>query len=204
MPSGGQVILGSRATPIPGGWRYEYALYNMSCDAGIGRLWVSARGSAPANIGFHDVAYTDGDGENNVTRDGTDWPGAYEPLSGRISWEAVPYSTNPNGNGLLWGTLYNFRFDSPRPPITWLVGVSQWKTSAGVYLEAQVPLPLCYANCDGSTLSPILNVQDFSCFLNKFSAGDSYANCDLSTNPPVLNVQDFGCFLNLFALGCFS
>jgi hypothetical protein len=62
--------------------------------------------------------------------------------------------------------------------------------------------PPCYANCDGSTTPPILNVLDFSCFLNKFAAGDPYANCDASTTPPVLNVLDFSCFLNKFAAGC--
>jgi hypothetical protein len=61
---------------------------------------------------------------------------------------------------------------------------------------------VCYPNCDNSTQQPILNVLDFSCFLNKFAAGDSYANCDNSTQPPVLNVLDFGCFLNRFAAGC--
>src|SRR5262249_40357974 len=60
----------------------------------------------------------------------------------------------------------------------------------------------CYANCDGSTTLPILNVLDFGCFLNRFAAGDSYANCDQSTTPPVLNALDFGCFLNRFAAGC--
>ena len=64
------------------------------------------------------------------------------------------------------------------------------------------PAPACYANCDFSTTPPVLNVSDFSCFLNKFAAGDSYANCDGSTTPPVLNVLDFGCFLNAFAAGC--
>jgi len=29
-----------------------------------------------------------------------------------------------------------------------------------------------------------------------------YPNCDNSTTPPILNVQDFGCFLNRFAAGC--
>ena len=29
----------------------------------------------------------------------------------------------------------------------------------------------CYANCDESTTAPVLNVLDFSCFLNKFAAG---------------------------------
>jgi hypothetical protein len=62
--------------------------------------------------------------------------------------------------------------------------------------------PACYANCDGSTTEPILNVADFGCFLTKFAAGDPYANCDNSTTEPVLNVADFGCFLTKFAAGC--
>jgi hypothetical protein len=60
----------------------------------------------------------------------------------------------------------------------------------------------CYANCDGSTATPLLNANDFQCFINKFAAGDSYANCDGSTVPPILNVNDFQCFLNAFATGC--
>ncbi len=61
---------------------------------------------------------------------------------------------------------------------------------------------VCYANCDASTTPPVLNVLDFSCFLNQFAAGNTYANCDASTTPPVLNVLDFTCFLNKFAAGC--
>jgi hypothetical protein len=60
----------------------------------------------------------------------------------------------------------------------------------------------CYANCDGSTTAPVLNVLDFNCFLNQFSAGGAYANCDGSTTAPVLNVLDFNCFLNRFSAGC--
>jgi hypothetical protein len=60
----------------------------------------------------------------------------------------------------------------------------------------------CYANCDGSTAAPILNVADFTCFLQRFAGGDSYANCDGSTVAPVLNVADFTCFLQRFAAGC--
>jgi hypothetical protein len=61
---------------------------------------------------------------------------------------------------------------------------------------------LCYPNCDGSLVPPVLNVLDFNCFLNRFSAGESYANCDGSSTPPVLNVLDFNCFLNAFSAGC--
>jgi outer membrane protein assembly factor BamB len=61
---------------------------------------------------------------------------------------------------------------------------------------------ICYANCDGSTAQPILNVEDFTCFINRFAVGDPYANCDGSTTSPVLNVEDFSCFINAFAMGC--
>jgi hypothetical protein len=60
----------------------------------------------------------------------------------------------------------------------------------------------CYPNCDESTVAPVLNVQDFTCFLQRYAAGDSYANCDNSTIAPVLNVQDFTCFLQSYAAGC--
>jgi hypothetical protein len=60
----------------------------------------------------------------------------------------------------------------------------------------------CYANCDNSTSAPVLNVLDFNCFINRFTAGESYANCDNSTVAPILNVLDFNCFINRFTAGC--
>jgi hypothetical protein len=61
--------------------------------------------------------------------------------------------------------------------------------------------PSCYANCDNSTATPVLNVADFTCFLQRYAAGESYANCDNSTATPVLNVGDFTCFLQRYAAG---
>jgi len=60
----------------------------------------------------------------------------------------------------------------------------------------------CYANCDGSSAAPVLNVNDFTCFLNRYAAGEAYANCDGSSAAPVLNVNDFTCFMNRYAAGC--
>jgi hypothetical protein len=92
-------------------------------------------------------------------------------------------------------------------------GQMKWSTLAGTVggataadftiatLTCGGPAP-CYANCDQSTVAPILNVGDFTCFLQRFAAGDSYANCDNSTVAPVLNVGDFTCFLQRFAAGC--
>jgi hypothetical protein len=71
--------------------------------------------------------------------------------------------------------------------------------------------PPCYANCDGSTVEPVLNVDDFTCFINEYASAGSlpheqqvahYANCDGSTVAPALNVDDFTCFINEYAQGC--
>jgi uncharacterized membrane protein len=60
----------------------------------------------------------------------------------------------------------------------------------------------CYTNCDGSTAPPVLNANDFQCFLNLFAIGDPRANCDGSTVSPTLNANDFQCFIVHFAAGC--
>jgi hypothetical protein len=60
----------------------------------------------------------------------------------------------------------------------------------------------CYANCDDSSAPPLLNVNDFICFINQFASGNPYANCDGSTIAPVLTVNDFVCFQQKFAAGC--
>jgi hypothetical protein len=60
----------------------------------------------------------------------------------------------------------------------------------------------CYANCDASTVAPVLTANDFICFINRFATADPYANCDCSTANPTLTANDFICFLNRFAAGC--
>ena len=82
-----------------------------------------------------------------------------------------------------------------------IAGSGRFMGGASQAYLAVLPAP-CYPNCDASTAPPILNINDFVCFQQKFAAGDSYANCDNSTAAPVLNVNDFTCFLNKFAGGC--
>jgi hypothetical protein len=69
-------------------------------------------------------------------------------------------------------------------------------------LAAWSACPKCRANCDGSVVAPILNVNDFVCFMSTYAAGDAAANCDGSTTVPVLNINDFVCFVGAFAAGC--
>lgn len=100
------------------------------------------------------------------------------------------YRWDLSGNAL----SYEIRFDS--------AGSSMSTDRIAVDVFTSAPAPTCYANCDESTTPPILNVADFSCFLNLFAAGDPHANCDGSTIAPTLNVADFSCFLNAFSAGC--
>lgn len=98
-------------------------------------------------------------------------------------------------------------------PVHWTVSSTAVRTGT-MELNISTNLgaaPLCYANCDLSTNPPILNVDDFICFINAFAEGLSlppeeqiphYANCDHSTLIPVLSVDDFTCFINAFATGC--
>ncbi|MEX2218517.1 MAG: GC-type dockerin domain-anchored protein [Phycisphaerales bacterium] len=114
------------------------------------------------------------------------------------SWSSVAGGTNNAVNAL---TVYD---DGGGPALY----VGGGFTNAGGVPANRIarwgcpPAAPCYANCDGSTTAPVLNVQDFSCFLARYAAGEAYANCDGSTTAPVLNVEDFSCFLNEYAAGC--
>jgi hypothetical protein len=54
----------------------------------------------------------------------------------------------------------------------------------------------CYADCDNSQG---LNIDDFTCFINRFSRRDPYADC---TKDGLLNIDDFLCFINRFGEQC--
>jgi hypothetical protein len=101
-------------------------------------------------------------------------------------------------NGTTWTPIFDANppnSDPNYPPVEQAMPFIVRGTAPG-------SVPSCYANCDQSTVAPVLNVLDFNCFLNQFSSGASYANCDQSTANPVLNVLDFNCFLNRFSAGC--
>ncbi|MFN0134049.1 MAG: GC-type dockerin domain-anchored protein [Phycisphaerales bacterium] len=118
------------------------------------------------------------------------WADGLTPRSDGLTWACADLEadgTHPSMSGeqKVGQLLMNFMLTSPF--------ASPWFRAAGAP---------CYANCDQSTTPPVLNINDFSCFLNRFASGSPYANCDLSTTPPVLNVNDFSCFVNRFAAGC--
>ncbi len=115
-----------------------------------------------------------------------------------------PSPEYPFGQHNTFMLAYNITRPDPNDPTTWydnLIPVYV-DTDFGNGLNIPVASGVCYANCDGSAVPPLLNANDFQCFLNRFAQGDSYANCDGSTTLPTLTVNDFQCFLNTFAAGC--
>jgi hypothetical protein len=126
----GLIVLGTRATDIGGGlWRYEYAVYNMNADRNVGSFSVPiGAGVSLSNIGFHDVAYHDGDGSGNVNESGVDWTPTQ--AGGSITWACETQAQNANANAIRWGTTYNFRFDADAAPGDGPITVGLWKTGA--------------------------------------------------------------------------
>jgi len=92
----------------------------------------------------------------------------------------------------------NLRTVDPETGATTLIGATGQTDIRGLAYIAVAP-PLCYPNCDGSTLTPILTGNDFQCFLTKFVSQDPYANCDGLGG---FTANDFSCFLNAFVAGC--
>ncbi len=132
-----------------------------------------------------------------------------EPLGefqfdGSISGTAVwTLTASPGLNAdILSGSMLSLRVHGTGAPVSCLFRSRNYPVAENHPVLTITAEPACYANCDGSTTAPVLNILDFGCFLNRFAAGDTYANCDGSTVQPVLNVLDFGCFLNTFAAGC--
>jgi hypothetical protein len=125
-------------------------------------------------------------------------PGGASPGGGSVSGASGTLAS-PTDGGWAILTINNIQ---PSDAGAYSVVFSNACGSASSQAAAVTVANPCYANCDQSTSSPILNINDFQCFLNAFAAGTGYANCDASTIPPVLNVNDFQCFVNAFAAGC--
>ncbi|MFZ2874425.1 MAG: hypothetical protein WAZ94_08075 [Phycisphaerales bacterium] len=104
----GLVLVASRVLPVAGGWRYIYAIENISSHRSVSSLHVPGLGAH--NPGFHDVAYHSGD-----AIDGTDW---MFDSAGAATWRtAHTHDQLPGANAIRFGMMYTFWFESPAPPV---------------------------------------------------------------------------------------
>ena len=58
-----------------------------------------------------------------------------------MTWSSETFAQNPNANAIRWGTLYNFRFDSNRPPQSVNATLGFFKTGAPITVAVQGPSP---------------------------------------------------------------
>jgi DNA-binding beta-propeller fold protein YncE len=182
-------------------------LYTINTTTGAATLVGSSGLTSFTNLGY--------DPTTNVmygTNSGTDSFYLVDRATGAMTLIG-PLTGPTNPNGLAYNTTDNklYLVDNSTD-ILYTINLTTGGANAigptgtgnllGLAFIPETSTPACYANCDGSTTEPILNVADFTCFLSKFAGQDPYANCDGSTTEPILNVADFTCFLSKFAAGC--
>lgn len=141
VPSEGLFHVAYKTTNLGGGtYHYEIAIHNMDSDRSGGSFSIPIpAGVSVTNIGFHDVAYHDGDGNGSVNFSGTDWPGTL--ASGALTWACETQVQNNNANALRWGSTYNFRFDANAAPVAGTATLGLWKPGSPGSVSVAMDVP---------------------------------------------------------------
>lgn len=121
-----RVIVASKATRLTETrYRYDYAVFNMNSERGIGSLNIAIAGSNPEAFGFHaPTIYEDGWSQD---------PWKVETDNGKVVWSTTQKSAAGElGNPVRWGSMYNFWFEAEAKPV-------QVAASAGKYSSGEGP-----------------------------------------------------------------
>jgi hypothetical protein len=141
--SDGAAFIGYKVTnPSPGVWHYEYAIYNQNLDRAIQSFAIPKRvGVTLSNVGFHAPPQHPGwAADGTVGNTGySSLPWAQVESGGQVSWSSETIAQNTNANAVRWGTLYNIRFDSNRPPVSSVATIGFFKTGAPMAVVVQAP-----------------------------------------------------------------
>ena len=171
--------------PSAGVWHYEYAVNNQNLDRGIQSFSVPLGcGMTVSNLGFHAPINHPG-----IANDGTQGSAGYSntawtsnQTASALSWSSETFAQNQNANALRWGTLYNFRFDSDRPPQAANATIGFYKTGTPITVGIQGPSP---DSCSGvDTVSVESAVYTNSNHLLKVRAASSVKST--TRNAPTL------------------
>lgn len=195
VPSEGRFWLAQKVTNLGGGnYRYDYAVFNLNSDRSAGSFTIPLPAGAPVNnAGFNAPFYHSGEVYSND-------PWIIDTsVSGQLTWRSPQtFSVNPNTNALRWGTMYNFWFETNRPPTTGAATLGLFKphTPQSIAINVQVP-----GGCGGimgdinaSTGVDGDDTQHFvSCLLNGSTLGGDCACADMNLSGSVTtdDVPDF-------------
>ena len=130
--------------PSAGVWHYEYAVYNQNLDRAIQSFSVPLGcGVTVSNVGFHappqPAAFANDGTLGSAGFSSTAW--ATNQSGSTLTWNSETFAQNQNANAIRWGTLYNFRFDSNKPPQAALATIGFFKTGAPITVSIQAPTP---------------------------------------------------------------
>lgn len=210
VPGDGRFWVGSNVTDNGDGtWHYEYAIHNLNSDRGAHNFQIDALiDFAPGtNIGFKDVVYHSGE-----PYDMTDWVVFFEnmpPNAPFLRWESSSnFNSNPNGNAIRWGTLYNFRFDATTAPETGSASIGLYGPGGvgdpdSVSFNIPVPSAPAAGGCNAADLAEpfgVLDLGDVQAFIAAFTGGDLAA--DIAAPFGVLDLADVQTFISAFTGGC--
>lgn len=128
--------------PSPGVWHYEYAIYNESLDRAIQSFSIPIGGGVTlTNIGFRAPPQHPGSPADGTAGSAgfSNMPWTQSQANGAMSWSSETIIQNQNANAIRWSTLYNFRFDSNRPPQMLNATIGFFKTGAPINIQVQGP-----------------------------------------------------------------
>jgi hypothetical protein len=130
--------------PSAGVWHYEYAIHNQNLDRSIQSFSVPlGSGITISNLEFHAPPNHPGFA-NDGTVGNTGFSNAAwtsNQTASDVSWNTETFAQNPNANAVRFGTMYNFRFDSNRPPQPVNATVGFLKTGTPITVGIQGPSP---------------------------------------------------------------
>jgi hypothetical protein len=121
-----------------------------------------------------------------------------QPTPGIARWDGEHWEGLSTGTGGSYGADSMTVFDDGRGPSLFISGAFTRAGAGQACLLAQWVgcTDQCYPDC---TNDRRLNVLDFNCFLNSYTASNPYAD---SNGDGAFNVLDFLTFINRFAAGC--
>ena len=141
----GRAFIGYKVTnPSAGVWHYEYAIYNQNLDRAIQSFSVPLGcGITVSNPGFHAPLNHPGIAtRRNTWRAGfSNTPWTANQTANALSWNTETFAQNQNANAIRFGTLYNFRFDSNRPPQAANATIGFFKTGNPDHRRDPSPYP---------------------------------------------------------------
>lgn len=184
VPNDGLYIVAVKASQnLDSTWHYDYAVQNLNGNRGLSSFSVPINaGAVVTNLYFHDVDYHSGDGENTIDRDGTDWTGVHN--TNDVTWTMV--DVGDNSNALLWGTMYNFSFDTNVDPVAGNVTLGLWRSGSPSSQTGLSMVPLGGVNpidCNNNGVDDaddIANLTSADCNNNNLP-DECEAICDLTT-----------------------